>query len=513
MKTIMKHRILLFFLSVSMSVPVYSINFARFVQLKSLAARAAHVTCSYVKEHKLASGAVATAALLALLPSARRMAVAGWKQGATLVKSAASTFMRWWKPVCKDAPQVSPTSAQENVVPVGSILQDENLEALDAEGLTPLHRAIENGDTAKVEDLLARGANINGVCQGLSPLFRAVRAHNVQIVEILCDKGADKNLCSTMASDKTVPGNTVIYTMTPLHFAIEADEYWATLANRVDIINLLYEDDAAYCVCKIMSGNEEVKSESLAPLELAIIRGYADVVRLLCQKGAVRQSTRVPLLHTAIELVSKRRVDFEVFSILFQYGADIEAVYEGMTPLQKAKRLNMTDVVDLFIQSGAQWTGMDQAFIDEKLQALQRLQMAIDKQYVEGVQESLKYHHAPISIEMVWNALATYEFKLPEQPQEHPLDAQLDAQIPGLLIKRFKPRRAAHIRKRETQQTLLHLAAEKGNLPVVRSLLEDGYSKNVFEKDCNGRVPRDVARLPAVKNLLVDYMERALKTT
>lgn len=289
MKTIMKHRILLFFLSVSMSMPVYSINFARFAQLKSLAARAAHVTCSYVKEHKLASGAVATAALIALIPSARRMVAAGWQQGSALVKSAADKFMRWWKPAPKgtadaqDAPQARPAGAgiaasvQENAAPAGSIVQDENMEALDAEGLTPLHRAIENDDDAKVENLLARGANINRVCQGLSPLFRAVRAHNVQIVEILCDKGADKNLCSTMASDKTVPANTVIYTITPLHFAINADEYWATLANRIDIINLLYEDDAAYCVCKIMSDNQEVISESLAPLELAIMSGCVDV--------------------------------------------------------------------------------------------------------------------------------------------------------------------------------------------------------------------------------------------
>ena len=197
---------------------------------------------------------------------------------------------------------------------------------------------------------------------------------------------------------------------------------------------------------------------------------------------------------------------------MFQYGADIEAVYEGMTPLQKAKQSNMTDVVDLFIQSGAQWTGMDQAFIDEKWQALQRLQTFIDKQYIEGVRESLE-HHAPISIEMLWDALATYEFKLPEQPQELSLDAQLDAQIPGLLIKRFRPRQAAYIYKDETRQTLLHLAAEKGNLPVVRCLLEDGYSENVFARDREGRFPWHVARLPAVKDLLGDYMERAVKTT
>ena len=99
----MKNRMIILVGLLGMSMSAYSINFARFAQLKSLAARAAHVTCSYVKEHKLASSAVTTAALIALIPSARRMVAAGWQQGSALVKSAADKFMRWWKPAPKGA--------------------------------------------------------------------------------------------------------------------------------------------------------------------------------------------------------------------------------------------------------------------------------------------------------------------------------------------------------------------------------------------------------------------------
>ena len=277
----MKNRMIILVGLLGMSMSAYSINFARFAQLKSLAARAAHVTCSYVKEHKLASGAVATATLIALIPSARRLAVAAWQQGAAWVKSAASTLMRWWKPAPKDtadaqnAPQVRPAeaeiaaSAQENAAPAQEIRHEDVQGELD-----DLHRAIERNDNRLVEALLTEGANIEAECNGLRPLARAIDKGNAQIVELLCKQGANKEESSECVSSRT---NKKIFAP---HL------YRALLRKYPEIVDILCSNGVD--VNRVFEDKDQDGSPytHFTPLIFAVVSGQHEIVRILCEYGA-----------------------------------------------------------------------------------------------------------------------------------------------------------------------------------------------------------------------------------
>ena len=56
-----------------------------------------------------------------------------------------------------------------------------------------LHEAVENGDKAKVELSLAKGANINASVGGETPLYRAASKGYTDIAMLLLAKGADIN--------------------------------------------------------------------------------------------------------------------------------------------------------------------------------------------------------------------------------------------------------------------------------------------------------------------------------
>ena len=85
-----------------------------------------------------------------------------------------------------------------------------NPNVTDAEGLTPLYRAIAGGDWTLASQLLAAGANPNLTAPGgVSPLMKAAAAGHVETIDALAQHGADVD-----AADAT--GRQ------PVHYAIEA---------------------------------------------------------------------------------------------------------------------------------------------------------------------------------------------------------------------------------------------------------------------------------------------------
>ncbi len=69
-----------------------------------------------------------------------------------------------------------------------------DVNAKDDEGLSPLHRAVRNGETEVVETLIAAGADVNAKDNdGESPLHRAARSGETEVVETLIAAGADVN--------------------------------------------------------------------------------------------------------------------------------------------------------------------------------------------------------------------------------------------------------------------------------------------------------------------------------
>lgn len=60
-----------------------------------------------------------------------------------------------------------------------------------------LHKAVEDGDMARVKTLLTEGASVNQRDGGLTPLMRAVLKGNYKIVETLLDSGAEPDATSS----------------------------------------------------------------------------------------------------------------------------------------------------------------------------------------------------------------------------------------------------------------------------------------------------------------------------
>jgi len=85
----------------------------------------------------------------------------------------------------------------------GATLLEDREDALDdvgitsSGGITKLMVSANTGDTDRLRDLLARGADINARDDyGWTALRYAVRTRNIEVVDMLIDFGADVNLCS-----------------------------------------------------------------------------------------------------------------------------------------------------------------------------------------------------------------------------------------------------------------------------------------------------------------------------
>ena len=77
----------------------------------------------------------------------------------------------------------------------------KDIDAVDADGLTALHRAARKGDISKVERLLAAGAQVDarttgGFARDSTPLIVATQHDCIDVMRLLLDRGADIDACN-----------------------------------------------------------------------------------------------------------------------------------------------------------------------------------------------------------------------------------------------------------------------------------------------------------------------------
>jgi hypothetical protein len=92
--------------------------------------------------------------------------------------------------------------------------------------------AVYMGDSARVQELIAGGADINARCdQGASVLFLACLQGNVEMVRQLLDHGADPNLVAAEPGD-------AVYAEKPLVLVMEAQALmdWAKYTPVYDLL-------------------------------------------------------------------------------------------------------------------------------------------------------------------------------------------------------------------------------------------------------------------------------------
>jgi ankyrin repeat protein len=158
--------------------------------------------------------------------------------------------------------------AQDSIYParlsmVTSVLATLLLAAASSSSSLPLHEAAANGDAAKVQQLIAGGADINELDQnGKSPLSLSARHLVLPLVRLLLDRGADPNLADEH-------GNT------PLHTAADSRGY-----RQSDVQAVLALLVARGARADLLNHDQE------SPADVALRAGFPASTRWLMAKGA-----------------------------------------------------------------------------------------------------------------------------------------------------------------------------------------------------------------------------------
>ena len=236
--------------------------------------------------------------------------------------------------------------------------------------LADLIRAAERGDVAKVRALVAAGADVNGVnrkveARRATPLVAAVSANQVEAAAALLEAGAEP--------DGVAIGKD--WRATPLYAALSDDRLdlvrmLLAAGARVDDTGMLLKPlcfaASAAAVELLLAAGAGVHDGGhldMAPIDLAVVGGHADVVRALARAGA--DVNRTPpqnysfhggsLLFTA---AGRRYPDMKphpaVLEALIEAGARVEERGpRGRTPLiEAAVCVNLVNV-QVLLAAGA----------------------------------------------------------------------------------------------------------------------------------------------------------------
>ena len=193
-----------------------------------------------------------------------------------------------------------------------------SLSALDLQGETPLHHALQLRSTGMVAFLLARGADVNQRDRdGWTPLMTAAYGDDAADVKVLIAHGADANAVSAQ-------------NFTPLGIATQYGKSKAALA--------LIEGGA--------DPARPIGDAGYTPLMLATANHDAQVARALIQKGAdVNAHNSGGVTALMIAAAGSRA---EMVELLVQAGANVQAQTErGETALSIARTKGDDKVIRL----------------------------------------------------------------------------------------------------------------------------------------------------------------------
>lgn len=194
----------------------------------------------------------------------------------------------------------------------------------------PLEIAAGSGNLEMVEELIRKGADINGVNErnGFTPLHTAIQSGNKELVNKLLDMGANVN-----AEDKTV---------SPLHLAVSSGD--------IDLATRLI--------------NSGAKLEAQTPSGSTALHWSKDIkmTQFLVGKGAnvnaVDESGYTPLSNAALA------GDTESIKFLIGQGADMEKAISVMLTMPGTKTY---DSIKSFVKEGGQKA---QDILDKKLESI-----------------------------------------------------------------------------------------------------------------------------------------------
>ncbi|KFP65664.1 Ankyrin repeat and KH domain-containing protein 1, partial [Cariama cristata] len=237
-----------------------------------------------------------------------------------------------------------------------------NKEHRNVSDYTPLSLAASGGYVNIIKILLNAGAEINsrtGSKLGISPLMLAAMNGHVPAVKLLLDMGSDIN--AQIETNR----NTALTL--------------ACFQGRAEVVSLLLDRKA----------NVEHRAKTgLTPLMEAASGGYAEVGRVLLDKGADVNAPPVPSSRDTALTIAADKGHYKFCELLINRGAHIDVRNKkGNTPLWLAANGGHYDVVQLLVQAGADVDAADNRKITPLMSAFRKGHVKVVQYLVKEVNQ------------------------------------------------------------------------------------------------------------------------------
>ncbi|XP_051536242.1 LOW QUALITY PROTEIN: ankyrin repeat and KH domain-containing protein 1 [Myxocyprinus asiaticus] len=262
----------------------------------------------------------------------------------------------------KDTPLSLACSGGRQEVVELLLLRGANKEHRNVSDYTPLSLAASGGYVNIIKILLNAGAEINsrtGSKLGISPLMLAAMNGHVPAVKLLLDMGSDIN--AQIETNR----NTALTL--------------ACFQGRAEVVSLLLDRKA----------NVEHRAKTgLTPLMEAASGGYAEVGRVLLDKGADVNAPPVPSSRDTALTIAGDKGHYKFCELLISRGAHIDVRNKkGNTPLWLAANGGHFDVVQLLVQAGADVDAADNRKITPLMAAFRKGHVKVVQYLVKEVNQ------------------------------------------------------------------------------------------------------------------------------
>ncbi len=398
-----------------------------------------------------------------------------------------------------------------------------HVDAVDFDGKTALHLAVERGNLSAVKFLLERSAksDIESKLEFFSPLHIAARKNLTDITRLLIGHNTDMNAtdkngrtplhgaseaCTKLLLDAGAEIKGDSTGITPLHLAafsgaVRTVEMLSSAGAKVDardfVVNDCFNSNQTALHYAAAQGHKDVviallerqatvdaeTASKYTPLHYAVARGHAHIVKILIAAGA-NKNHKGPLGTMTPLMRASAKNNFEVVQTLLDEQVETNAP-NCDTALHIACKNGHVDIAKLLLAHPADKNAGNQ----DTLTPLHCTFLPAPEHYSDRVE-----------------LLRRQEIR-PETPREVCRNNKLA--IAGLLLAA-----GAQVDTRDKEgRTALHYAAKTGTPESIQLLLDHGASINT--QDNAGMTPLHYAvmwNLPAISTLLKNNADRSVKT-
>jgi ankyrin repeat protein len=453
-----------------------------------------------------------------------------------LMLSAASTVLT--APAADDLRLVNAVKSRNRAGVRTLLNQRVDPNAADAEGTTPLIWAAHNGDSEIGKLLISAGANVKAVNRyGVSAITEAATLGDAAMIEALLKAGADPN--STYAAGET-PLMLAARTgsVTAVKLLIDhgagvngADEFkgytplmFAATENQPEVAKLLIERGAnvnapsrrfIFGDLKSASGGAlmERAEGGMTPLQYAAREGNVEVGKVLIAAGADVNAPEPQYDFTPL-LIAIYNGKYDFASLLIENGAKVNdgSLYMAVelrnmdtysnrpNPPETDRTLTATDIINRLLARGAdpnvvfekkppQIQTQGTVTVPAGATAFYRAVKASDVTVMRMLLE--KGANAGLAIKNGGTPLMLAAGGAPARAEEEEVVDKTGRADTVEVMKIILDAGADVNAMNDQDNTALHLAAQRGNDPVVRYLITRGAKSDVKNKQ--GKIPAEIA--------------------